>query len=169
MSDIKRHDHILVSMLEPQAIGYRFDRSRNDWPLHVTLAKWFDVPDIGLLERTVDDITARTAPFKATVGSEEMFGADGDTKVNIIADQKSFQALHKQLCEAVLSQPESSFVNELWMGDEYRAHVTHHANARRHEGDVIAVADMYLVRMADERQCEVVRRFALGVKSREKS
>lgn len=169
MSDIRRHDYILVSMLEPQAIGYRFDRSRNDWPLHVTLAKWFDVPDIGLLEQAVDAIAVATMPFKATVGSEEMFGTDGDTRVNIIADQKPLHELHKQLCAAVSSQPESSFVNELWMGDEYRAHITHHANARRHEGDVISVADIYLVRMADERQCEVVQRFALGVKSREKS
>lgn len=161
MSGVKRHDHILVSMVGPQAIGYRFDRSRNDWPLHVTLAKWFDVPDLGLLERSVDGIAGMTVPFKATVGPEEMFGADGDTRVNVMADQKPFHDLHEQLCKAVLSQPGSSFMNELWMGDEYRAHITHHENARRHEDDVIEVTDIYLVRMADERQCEVMRRFPL--------
>lgn len=162
MADIKPHDHIIVYLVEPRETGYRFRRSRNGWPLHITLAKWFDVPDLDGLQRQLAAVAADTAAFDAQVGGEAMFGPDGDTAVNVMADQSALRDLHRRLVSAVRSQPGHSFMNELWMGDDYKAHITHHADSRRHQGDMVRVDGFHLVRMADAHDCEVVRHFEFG-------
>jgi len=36
--------NIVVHLLEPQEVGYQFQRNHAMWPRHITLLPWFTVP-----------------------------------------------------------------------------------------------------------------------------
>jgi 2'-5' RNA ligase len=165
--------YILVHFVETQKIGHRFIRSRAEWPLHITLIPWFTVH----AELTTPFIAALTeraqqcCRFDATVGEEHAFTApNGDKRVpvNLMANQKPFRNLHNQLLNLVRDYYMSFEVTNPYIGDRFRAHITHHTKDgvvyRCTQGDTLHIKDFSLVRLIpgkDTQKCEVVENFYL--------
>lgn len=155
-------DYILVHFVEPVAVGYQFERSRNAWPLHITLVPWFygamDMP----LQRALQIVARPIAPVTVRVGGEALFGPNKDIPVNVISNPEALHELHESLLVAVQTA-EGVVENPQFIGDTYTPHITHHGSGRRHEGDAVQVGDFHLVQLHEQNKCQVVARFPLGV------
>lgn len=148
--------YIAVYMLQPQAIGSYFDRSR--WPLHITLLPWFDVVsnkhdslqhELGQLERT-------KPPIKITVGDTALFGPDRNVPVNIIASQDEVKSLHLSLLQIahLLRLP---LTDTSWVDGRYIAHITKRdGHPHPDVGDSLLLDGFYIVRLVDAALCQVV-------------
>jgi 2'-5' RNA ligase len=158
---VKEGDHIVVHFVEPQPLGLRFERTRQAWPLHITLAPWFRIADIGKLTVSLFDAASKIPPFEAEVGGEAMFGPNGNVPVNLVVPQTAELELHQAVIGAIYDQS-AKFVNDRWIGDAHRPHVTHHNTDRLQEGDVIAIEDFHLVQLLPHNICEVVGQFSLS-------
>jgi 2'-5' RNA ligase len=160
----KTGDLILVHLVDERPIGTQFERTRNAWPLHITIAPWF-MADEHVATQCLTTVAASITPFAVQVGERQLFGGDHDIPVNVIRpqDQQSLKHLHKAFV-AALRGAAASFVSEQWMGDRYRAHITKHdvPGGERHEGDGEQIDAVHLVRLLDNNICEVVRRIPLG-------
>jgi 2'-5' RNA ligase len=157
----KPGDHIIVHMVDDVPEGFRFARKRLAWPLHITLLRWFEVPEIEPYEARLEAVAATTPPFTALVGHEIAFGENGEVPVNVIADMTALQGLHKRLLES-LKESDGALESVRWSGEAYRPHITHHGDHRRQAGDDEPVDDFTLVRIEDDHMCQVVRHFALS-------
>jgi hypothetical protein len=157
---MKPGDYILVHFVKPQPVGLRFERTRHEWPLHMTLVPWFSVGDDEELEVGLSEVAGKFSSFKVVVGEEAMFGPYGDVLVNVIANHEADLPLHLALVE-MLKANKAEYFNDRWVGLGHRAHITHHTQERCHEGDELLVDDFHLVRLTPPNTCEVIKRFAL--------
>lgn len=157
----KPGDYIIVHMVDEVPTDYRFERKRLTWPLHITLLRWFAVPDISKYEARLEEVAAATPSSIALVGHEIAFGENGEVPVNIIADMTALQGLHRALLES-LRESGGTLESVRWSGEAYRPHITHHGDHRRHAGDDELIDDFTLVRVEDDAMCRVVRHFVLG-------
>ncbi|HSW65928.1 MAG TPA: 2'-5' RNA ligase family protein [Bacillota bacterium] len=154
-------DLLLTYMLEPQPVGSYFDRSR--WPLHLTLMQWF-APQGGLqaLRQELTLAARNIAPVAVTVGKEALFGPDATIPVNVIADQAPVCELHTVLLN-VLRQLGLQVNDVQWVGEGYMAHVTQQGDERRaHEGQRLLINSFHIVRLIDDKTCEIVAEFTLA-------
>jgi 2'-5' RNA ligase len=156
----KPGDFIVVHLVEKQAIGTRFEKWRNVWPLHITLAGWFAAADSSGIADALRRVANSERAFEAQLGDEAMFGHDHDIRVQIVTNQGPIKELHELLVTAIKAAA-GAFENEHWFGENYRAHVTQHDNATVHKGDSIQVNDFHLVKLLPENICEIVQGFAL--------
>jgi len=148
--------YIVVYMLQPQAIGSYFDRSR--WPLHITLLPWFGIaPSKRDQFRYEMEQLERTKPaLKATIGEAALFGSERNVPVNIIADQGELKSLHLSLLQIahLLQLP---LVDTSWVNDQYIAHITERTGYPHPEpGDNLSIDGFYIVRLVDNALCQVV-------------
>lgn len=153
-------DLLLAYMLESQPVGSYFDRSR--WPLHLTLMQWF-TPRGGLqaLRQELSLAARNIAPVVVTVGKEALFGPDATIPVNVIADQAPVRHLHMVLL-GVLRQLGLQVNDAQWVGEGYTAHVTQQGDERRaREGQKLCIDGFHIVRLIDDKTCEIVAEFAL--------
>lgn len=156
---------ILVVMIEPQPVGYKFARKRDEWPLHITLVPWFAISpdDNPAFQNALAAYAASLQSFVVTVGQEAHFGSSGDVCVNVISDQEPLQSIHEDLLDVVQAyggHPDPGA--HTWTQTAYRAHITHHAGGRRHQGDTETIASFSLVRLGEANACEVVSNYAFG-------
>ncbi|HSH56295.1 MAG TPA: 2'-5' RNA ligase family protein [Candidatus Limnocylindrales bacterium] len=157
-------DTILVLFIEPQEPGYTFERKRLEWPLHITLIPWFRVPDPSTLDGILETVAVQSRPFDAVVGMEAAFGGRKEVLVNVLADPALAQHLHLNLKRA-LDGVGANYQSERFTGDNYKPHITHHGDRRRHEGDRLAVRNFYLVKLLPQNYCQVVKAYELGYNS----
>jgi 2'-5' RNA ligase len=155
---------IVIHLVESFAEGRRFCRTRTGWPLHITFIPWFTVPSEADILQELGTAAAGYAAFSVRVGEGALFGPERDVAVNVIATQEPCRTLHDALVE-LLRCHNASFISEQWMGEAFRAHITHHGERRREPGDTEAVNTITVVRLVDPDTCEVVRHFKLGDKS----
>lgn len=150
-------DYILVYFLERQLSGKRFLRTRNEWPMHITLVPWFSVSDEQALIRSVQSLAKSTSPFDVPLGDIKGFG--NNATVTVAADQSAVGKLHQTLLGLVRDT-----VHDMqWVNERYVAHVTHHdGQPVPQPGTVLPVHDFWLVRLRPENMCEITRRFTLG-------
>ncbi len=153
-------DYILVHFVEPIEVGYRFERHRNTWPLHMTLVPWFYGAQDAPLRRALEIVAEPIAPARVRVGGEALFGPNKDIPVNVISNPEVLHELHESLLAAV--QTADGVVESTFIGDNYTPHITHHDGARRREGDEESVGDFHLVQLHEHNTCEVVAAFSLG-------
>ena len=155
-------DFIVVHFLQRQAVGTTFLRTRNDWPLHITLVTWFTAPDPNELLRQLAATAAQLKQFDAVLGGEEDFAMDA--RVTVIERQKDMDQLHRVLLAA--AQETGGVVRDgRWTGDAYRAHVTHHDNEPAPgSGERLTVDGFSLVRLLPGNRCGVSYNFLLGAK-----
>lgn len=156
----KAGDHIVVHMVEPQPVGTQFERTRLNWPLHITLLGWFAGALAVDLDSGLSQIARTTAPISATVGEQLGFGPSGEVPVNIIAEQAQIRPLHSDL-HAVVQGAGGVLASDQYVGNHFVAHITHHGAKRRHEGDVIAIDNFQLVTLLPNNICEVTTDFKL--------
>lgn len=153
---------LIVHLVEERPEGFRFVRSRGEWPLHITLVPWFTINDEAQTYSRLEEVASASAAFDVTVGALDMFGTHNDVPVNIVREQEKIKALHLRIV-AALQELDAAFVEERWIGENYRAHITRHESQGRwcDEGEVENIDDFHLVRLIDDEVCEVVRRFVL--------
>jgi 2'-5' RNA ligase len=165
--------YILVHLVEKRSVGERFLRRRAEWPLHITLVPWFYVE--AAQEAVCIDALQRyakhAAGFTAKVGEEITFTApngDKNIPVNLMADQARLRELHQGLVDIVRDCSAGFMVSKPYVGDKFRAHITHHiadgVAHRRVAGDTENIADFTLLRLIPHRPtdyCEVAEHFTL--------
>ena len=156
----KPGDLIVVHIIDKRQVGDNFARKRLAWPLHATLVRWFTPASIEACTPALQQVADRHGPFEVMVGDEADFGPEGITRVNLINDSKPLQALHQELLTAV-QESGGKFESERWLGDEYRAHVTHHGEQRKHKGDILLIGDFHLVVVDSEDTCTIIKKFDL--------
>jgi 2'-5' RNA ligase len=154
---------ILVHFLEEQAEGYRFERKRNQWPLHITLVPWFTVADEEVLKACLTSVMQTTEAFAVTVGEQVLFGGHQEIAVNLISDQTDVVRLHHSLM-ALLQGMMVRIYDTHWTGAAYRAHITRHdaPHQWRTEGSKENFYDVHLVRLLAGNVCEIAERFVLN-------
>lgn len=157
----KPGDHLLVHFIAPQPIGLRFERTRHDWPLHITLTPWFTAPALGRLSMHMHEVSANIAPIPLIVGPDEMFGPDRDIAVNPIANPEPVANLQRALLD-ILAANQGHLESNIYTNDGFRPHITQHNGDRNYEGDIVGLNDFHLVAFNDPNICEIIERFALG-------
>lgn len=155
-------DFIVVHFLQRQDVGTTFLRTRNDWPLHITLATWFTVPDPRQLLQRLVSTAARQKQFDAVLGAEADF--DMGARVTLVEQQKDIHELHRSLLVDV-HEAAGVVRSERWTGDAYRPHVTHHDNEPAPiSGERLRVDGFSLVRLLTGNRCGVSYNFSLEAK-----
>lgn len=152
---------VLVAMVDPGAMPATFRRKRLEWPLHVTVAPWFTVPDESKFIQFLENHLQSEQGFEAVMGEDAAFGASGEIPVTLVQNRQPFGLLHNYVLEAIYDHGGEMLVNT-WIRENYRPHVTHHGANRLFPGDVFMVQSLTLVRLLDEDLCEVVTSFSLG-------
>lgn len=157
---------ILVIALEDLPIGYTFDRTRQSWPLHITLLNWFTTQD----EPSTLDALAHSAslvePFVVLVGDDAMFGSENDVPVSLLENDAELKALHKNVLKTVLDTGGELSQETVWIGDDYTPHATHHGSKRAKPGENVTVSRICIVTVHEGDKCEVARYIPLGRSSR---
>jgi 2'-5' RNA ligase len=152
-------DLIVVHMLEPQAMGSYFSRSR--WPLHITLLPWFSANEAQLLQlrRQLQQLALTLPPVTAVVGAEAQFGPQQNIPVNVIAGNM-LQPLHQALLNLaqLLQLPLASTD---YTDKNFTAHISRYEDRYASEGDQLALHDFYLVALQRDNSCQIVGRFEL--------
>ena len=149
---------IVAAFLEPVTEGLEFPR--DDWPLHVTLAKFdVDVPDSATApgpDQLADRIAGlMAAPVTAALGSplsaggEAGFGRSGLVPVSLILPSGPLQALHKSLVRIVADLP-GRITTPAYTLAGYRPHVSHRGERRVVEGESLVLDRVALVDMAPD-------------------
>ncbi len=152
---------VLVAMVDPASVPSTFRRKLLEWPLHVTVAPWFSVPDEDLFIQFLERNLPSEPSFESLMGEDAAFGADNEIPVTLVSNREPFAVLHNYLLEAIHGYDGVMLVNT-WIRENYKPHVTHHGENRLFPGDTFMVRSLTLVRLLDEDVCEVVTSFALG-------
>lgn len=153
---------ILTHFLIPETTGFHFNRSREGWPLHITLVGWFDIPSDVREQFTtkLGQLAVAVDPVEVHVGPEEGFGPSKDIAVNVIVERTLMADIHKDLL-SVVEDCGGKLENDRYARDNYRAHVTHHGAERCSEGDMLRFAGFSLVLLHEKDDCEVIANFSL--------
>ena len=156
-------DLILVYFLENQQVGYEFVRTREDWPMHITLVPWFGSADPRLLETDLQKLAHGIRPFTVTLGEEQKLNPE--TTVHVVADSVEIRRLHEALM--MLSEAAGGKLRtDRWILGRYKAHVTHHETQPLPQtGGTYTVGAFWLVSLLPGRRCKVVAKFELGTSS----
>lgn len=152
---------VAVAMVDPAAVPTRFRRKRLEWPLHVTVAPWFTVPDEAEFISFLKTHLPSEPQFEAVMGENTAFGTDREIPVTLVLNRQPFALLHNYLLEVVQGHHGEILVNT-WLREDYKPHVTHHGDSRLFPGDSFMVRAITLVRLLDEDMCEVIATLPLG-------
>jgi hypothetical protein len=63
-------DCIVVYFLKPQPPGYEFARTRDDWPLHITLVPWFGNVAVEDIRAALQKCAEAVKPFTLVLGED---------------------------------------------------------------------------------------------------
>ena len=155
-------DFILVCFLDDEPVGKTWERSRRQWPLHVTLVPWFGSADGTTLVSALEAVAQRHEQFIVTLGEPEQFNEN--TTVNVLADQTAVQQLHEDLLNTVETLG-VQLTSTQWVRDAYKAHVTHHDGMRTPTtGELVDITNFSLVALQPMNQCKIIQHFNLGSK-----
>ena len=125
-------------------------------PLHVTVLGNF------ILDADFDEFAsivtaaARMLPITVHLGTDEVFGANGEYQVTVTEPSVSLTELHNELLDrarrvgAVLDNPE-------YGGDGYRAHVTWPGNVRPALAAVLTLASLSIVELEPDGDTQLRR------------
>jgi 2'-5' RNA ligase len=137
----KRNEHVVAIMLEPVKIGQEFI----DWPLHITVVPWFPCDDDKKLDRILSQVAKSQQGFAAQVSGIEMFGSQKNVKVNLVEDNPQLTKLHWRVFND-LEKNDFGVHQKEFVGDGYRAHITHQKHANKQTGDKLEIKSMTLVK-----------------------
>ena len=134
----------IISSLEPLKKDDQFE----EFPLHVTLMTWFDMPHREAFIAHLQNFAVRHSPQKVVGGAEAMFGIDNDIRVRKLGRIGSLQAMHDELLVML-----TKLDGEVWPGgfvsDNYVPHVTYQGENGLLEGEE-AVLDRIQLIAGDE-------------------
>jgi 2'-5' RNA ligase len=150
----------LGHFIEDVSLGQSFLRSR--WPLHITVVPWFLCEDTDALDAALIQVVSPTRPFSVRVGDEEMFGSKKNIKVNVIDPDPQLSKLHDQLLSVInnLGRLDS---DQQFVGESYRAHITHSGERHIAKGRDIMIDSIHLTELTDEGRCTPLRRYNMDI------
>lgn len=137
----KRKEHVVVIMLEPVRVGQEFV----DWPMHITVVPWFPCQDEDKLDMLLTEIAQGHQSFKAEVGELEKFGPKKDIPVNLVEQNKRLDNLHRDVLD-VLEENNMSIHQKDFVGNGYRAHITHQKHGNKQKGSKLRIYSFTLVK-----------------------
>jgi 2'-5' RNA ligase len=153
-------DYILVCFLDEEPIGKRWQRSRNSWPLHITLVPWFNLTQPATLVKQLRAIASQLRPFMVTFDKAESFNEH--TMVTLLREQQDVMVLHENLLQA-LGRLNAHLTSGAWIHDNFKAHVTHHRGMHIPQGgEALRISKISLVELAPMNYCKLIQQFELG-------
>lgn len=154
MSESKTKDYVLVAMVEPQEVGYRF----SEWPLHITLLPWFTAPSLRQVVDICRVVVNSMEPFEVAVKERAHFGGSNrKLPVMLIEKQPQLMQLHNSLLKHI--QDLDWNVAGRYTGRLYKPHVTRH-HGKDAEGSVMIDA-IYIVEKLEQGYRKVVSKISL--------
>ena len=140
--------YTLISSFTPLKNGDSFE---NDWPLHVTLLTWFELPEdkLGSLFSELVKLGLNTHAATIKGGKSELFGPETNIPVRLIKDQSALDSVQLKLLN-VIDEFGAVVLNETFVGDGYRAHVSDTAAQHLSENETARVTSMSLIREDSE-------------------
>jgi 2'-5' RNA ligase len=152
-------DFILVYFLDDEPVGKTWERSRNHWPLHITLVPWFGLRHNTRVVPLLEECAKRHAAFNVTVADVEHFNES--TTVSLLQDQTDIHLLHTDLIE-VVQELGAQLASTPWIKEGYTAHVTHHGGMRVPiKDEVLQLRKFSLVALEPFNRCRIVQHFNL--------
>jgi 2'-5' RNA ligase len=148
---------ILVCMVEPVEVGYKFERSA--WPLHITLVPWFEITDQSWFTSGLASLVSALKPIHLTLGDKELFGSRGNVPVNVVDPNKDLTKLHGELFRLV--KEGGSLQSDRFVGNRYRAHVSHYGKKSLASGAELTMDNICIVELIDKSRCRVVAKYEL--------
>lgn len=156
-------DFILVHFLDDEPVGKTWERRRSQWPLHITLVPWFGSASEDELIEALRQFGATRKAFGLVLGETERFNEN--TVVSLIQNQTDILSLHKDLL-TVVQKPGVQLTSTRWVGDAFKAHVTHHEGVRIPQtGGRLSVGTFSLVALLPLNQCKVIHHIELRAES----
>ena len=148
---------ILVSFVQNVNEGDHFKRS--SWPLHVTLVPWFKTDQADKFISDLSEIFNSQKSIVAEAGGFEMFGMKRNVPVNIIVPNSQLTELHNRLLGFV--QQNANLKSDRYVGENYRAHISHVDKGNIREHDEITINNIALVELVGEATCKISKVYEL--------
>lgn len=136
--------YTIISPFAPLSPGDSFE---SEWPLHVTLLTWFDLPKgkIEYVKNALALLQSELRVIRIKGAALEQFGPDLNIPVRLLADQTELQALQDKLLHTVTAFGGTVW-NHAFVGVGYRAHVTNTSSAVLNEAEEATLHSMTLIR-----------------------
>ncbi len=142
-----RNEFVIVIMLEPVSLGREFI----DWPLHITIVPWFDGNDAKKLDGILSEATKTFPSFSVEVSKIEKFGPKKNIKVNLIKSSPELNELHWSILN-VLEKNNFGIHQKEYIGNGYKAHVTHQSHGQKREGENLRINSFTLVKQVRQKK-----------------
>jgi hypothetical protein len=146
-----RNEYVVVTMLEPFAIGQEFI----DWPLHITIVPWFPANDSEKLDSILTEVARARPGFLAEVGEIEKLGPKKDVEVNLIKGSAELNELHWNIFN-ILEKNDFGIHQKNYVGKGYIPHVTHQSHGHASPGDKIQVKSFSLVKQVRQKKSGIM-------------
>lgn len=130
----------IISSFEQHQKGEQFEQ----FPLHVTLLPWFDVPYRQSLVNSVQNFATRQSPQEVKATDEALFGPNEDVRVRLLGRVGSLHAMHEELLEIVATQ-RGEVLNPEFIGDKYAPHVTYQGEQGLEENETRVISRLQIV------------------------
>jgi hypothetical protein len=157
---VEAGDCILVYFLTDEPLGKQFQKTRQQWPMHMTLVPWFRCNSIAVLNNSLEELAENVRPFDLTLGEVEQFHT-GAT-VTVLADPAEEIKLHDALVDALAANGAEIINTDYVHAGRHRAHVTHHdGQPIPRMGETLHMGAFWLVRLLPNNICEVTSSFVL--------
>lgn len=134
----------IISPFEHLTNGDSFEG--NNWPLHVTLFTWFDIPaDFEEFDRALRELQSDIQSIKLVGGEKTLFGPDQDVPVRLVGDENELRTVHEKIMSLVESHGSKAW-NEAFVGAGYRPHVTDTSTNQFSKDETATLTTMNLIK-----------------------
>ncbi len=130
----------IISSFEQHQKGEVFEQ----FPLHITLLPWFDVPYRQSLLHSVQNFATRQSPQRVEAAGEAMFGPNEDIRVRLLGRVGSLHAMHEELLE-IVSRQHGEILTPEFVDKKYVPHVTYQGDYGLEEGEVRTIDRLQVV------------------------
>jgi 2'-5' RNA ligase len=136
---------VLALPLAPLAAGDEFPTAT--WPLHLTIVPTFETEQsVHTVETAIASVLSRITPLTVVGESVELFGPNHDVSVITVNASDELKSLHRDLLDALQPLGPTHLKLE-YIGDDYRPHISHTAEATFDEGESATLRQVAIVDM----------------------
>lgn len=133
---------LLISSLEPCQIGESW-QSGEQLPLHTTVMPWFTGVSQPVMQNSLINICAETAPINAVSDEQALFGPNQDVRVTKLARMSGLIALHRKILWII--ERSGGVIESDWIGDEYSPHISFLGKTSLKAGQTIELKTLELI------------------------
>ncbi|HET6746897.1 MAG TPA: 2'-5' RNA ligase family protein [Candidatus Saccharimonadales bacterium] len=137
--------YAIIAPLEALEVGTEFPSS--GWPLHITLADTFAIKRQETdFDSKLQTLLANQKVVTVTVGDDEFFGPEKQTRVALLIPNEELRALHYTIVH-LLKQEGATFNNPEYNEGGFRPHSTVQAHARLNKDERVTISSLCLIDM----------------------